>query len=196
MRQTMLLSLALIPVLAHAQANTSAGATPSTNATVLLAMADSPISPILALASYAPSAAAVPPGVNTPAMTKVAMREVVKALPDPNFTESALEQGGTLGYTIRQSEPQQLSSPKVVSSVALSLTPAEVEQQPKTSEVAVRVTVDQYGFPRNPVVVRSAGAAVNARALQAINLYRFQPATVDNRPVQALVTIDVKLQKQ
>jgi Gram-negative bacterial TonB protein C-terminal len=197
MRRTMLLTLALVPVLAHAQASPQAGTTPSNSSVVLLARAESPLNPILAAAAYTtPAAAAVPPGAKTNAMTKVALHQVVKAVADPAFTESALEQGGTLAYTIRLSEPQQLSSPKVVRSVELGFSQNELAAQPATSEVAVRVTVDQFGFPRDPVVVHSAGATVNERALQAISQYRFQPATVDNRPVQAFVTIDVKLQKQ
>jgi len=193
-----LTTLALIPVMAHAQATTATGPKPSTTSAVLVAFNDSPISAILtAAADTTPAAAAVPPGVkSTSSMTHVAtLREVVKTSVDPSFMEATLLQGGSLQYTMRGSEAQY-AAPKVLHAAELGLTDQELALHPVQTNVAVRVTVDQNGFPRNPVVVRSAGALVDGRALQAISQYRFQPAMADNRPVNSLVTVSVKLQRQ
>jgi TonB family protein len=198
MRRMILTTLALLPVMAHAQANTETGPTPSTTSAVLVAFNDSPISAILtAAADTTPAAAAVPPGVkSSSSMTHVAsLHEVVKTAVDPSFMESSLLQGGALQYTLRGSEAQY-AAPKVVHSAELSFTDQELAVQPVQTNVAVRVTVDENGFPRNPVVVRSAGALVDGRAVQAVSQYRFQPATADNRPVNSLVTVSVKLQRQ
>jgi outer membrane biosynthesis protein TonB len=55
--------------------------------------------------------------------------------------------------------------------------------------------VDAYGFPRNLSIVRSAGAVVDKKVLDAMSQYRFTPATLDNKPVDAAVTISIKIEK-
>ena len=59
MRRTILTTLALLPVMAHAQAVTSTGPRPSTASAILVATNDSPIGPLVAAAgNITPVAAA------------------------------------------------------------------------------------------------------------------------------------------
>jgi TonB family protein len=60
----------------------------------------------------------------------------------------------------------------------------------------VNGTVDENGFVRNLSVSHSAGAAVDKKALEAVNKFRFKPAMVNNQPVQAAVSIAIKIEKQ
>jgi hypothetical protein len=44
-------------------------------------------------------------------------------------------------------------------------------------------------------VTRSAGKAVDKKALVAVSESRFKPATVNNQPVDAAVTISIQIEK-
>jgi TonB family protein len=186
-----LASLMLFPVLANAQVGTSNTSTVVLEAKVL------PPAPLPApSATNAVSAAAVVSSSSAVSATHPVVREFITTSVSDNFLEAALTQGGTLDYILRGSLPQETSAPKLTRAVEMTLTDNELSAQPSVSDVAVRVTVDQYGIPRNLTVIRSAGKTIDARALEAVSQYRFKPATVDNIPAAALVTIDVKIQKQ
>jgi hypothetical protein len=45
-------------------------------------------------------------------------------------------------------------------------------------------------------IVQSAGPVVDRGAIAAVSQYRFKPATVDNHPTWATVSIAIKIQKQ
>jgi outer membrane biosynthesis protein TonB len=55
--------------------------------------------------------------------------------------------------------------------------------------------VDVNGIPRNVAVTQSAGSLIDEKAIAAVNQYRFQPATLDNKPTWATVSISIKIQK-
>jgi len=56
--------------------------------------------------------------------------------------------------------------------------------------------VDNRGVPREFAVVRSAGSAdVDKGTVEALRQYRFQPATMNNLPIVAHLTMEIKLQK-
>jgi hypothetical protein len=45
-------------------------------------------------------------------------------------------------------------------------------------------------------VTRSAGTLIDKKALKAASEFRFKPATVDNQPVGAAVTVSMQIEKQ
>jgi TonB family protein len=131
--------------------------------------------------------------VNTASHTGV--REFIQTQMTETPIDAALRNGGTLEYAFAGSEPVESTAPIVTRAVEVNLTQPELAEQPTVTKVAIHATVDAYGYPRNLSVAQSAGAAVDRKALEAISQYRFKPATVDNKPVDAAVTIAIKIQK-
>lgn len=195
MRRMILTSLALFPVMAFAQASVTAnGPQPSTSS----ANQAEPTHPagMAELAMAAASPAALPTSLRTINMPSHPLfREVVNTHVTDNFADAAMRQGGTLEYAMMGSLPVQSSAPQVTRAVEVQLSADELAQQPAVSNVVVHATVDSYGFPRNLSIVRSANAMVDKKVLDAISQYRFSPATMDNKPVDAAVTIAVKIEK-
>ena len=103
--------------------------------------------------------------------------------------------GATLEYAMFGSVPPESSIPSVTRAVEVELSPAEMAGQPAVIDVIVNATVDVYGIPHNLSISKSAGAAVDEKVLAAVSQYRFKPATMENQPVDAAVTISVKIQK-
>ena len=128
--------------------------------------------------------------------TPVTVREYVSTQLTEDFTQEALRQGGSLVYGFGGSEPNEMTAPRLTRSVVLQLSGDDLAATPELSQVVVSGTVDEYGFLRNPKVTHSAGTAVDKKALQAMNGFRYKPATVNNQPVQAAVTIAIRIEKQ
>jgi TonB family protein len=124
-----------------------------------------------------------------------ALREFVQTQVMDNFTEASLRQAGTLEFSMKAT-PVETSAPQVTRAVEVDLTPAEAAETPAMSKVVVRAIVDENGIPRNVSIVQSAGSVVDRRAIAAVSQYRFKPATVDNQPTWATVSIAIKIQKQ
>jgi TonB family protein len=186
-----LTSLVLLPVLAHAQAGTPTGPKPSTSSAMTQAELTQP-KPLAEVAA----ATAVPArvaAVNT--MNHTGVREFVQTQMTENPIDAALRKGGTLEYAFAGSGLLVSTAPIVTRAVEVDLTQPELAEQPAVTKVAIHATVDAYGYPRNLSVAQSAGAAVDRKALEAISQYRFKPATLDNKPVDAAVTISIKIEK-
>ncbi|MDX1740358.1 MAG: energy transducer TonB [Rhodothermales bacterium] len=60
--------------------------------------------------------------------------------------------------------------------------------------VVVRVIVNLDGTPSEPEVIRSAGAALDKAAVQAVMKLEFKPGRQRNRPVRTLMAIPVRFQ--
>jgi TonB family protein len=186
-----LTSLVLIPVLAHAQAGTPTGPKPSSSSATVQAELTQPKS----LAEVA-MATAVPAGIAAvrPA-NHTGVHEFIQTQITETPIDAALRKGGALEYAFAGSEPVESTAPLVTRAVEIDLTQPELAEQPAVTKVAIHATVDSYGYPRNLSVAQSAGAAVDRKALEAISQYRFKPATMDNKPVDAAVTIAIKIEK-
>jgi len=128
--------------------------------------------------------------------SSVTVREFVSTQLTEDFTQEALRRAGTLEYGFGGSAPTLTSAPQLARSVDLQLSGEDLASTPDLSRVVVSGTVDEYGFLRNLSVTHSAGKAVDKKALEAVNGYRFKPATVNNQPVQAAVSIAIKIEKQ
>jgi TonB family protein len=186
-----LTSLVLIPVLAHAQAGTSTGPKPSpSSATVQAELTQPKMLAEVAAATTVPARIAA---VNT--ASPAGVREFVQTQMTETPIDAALRKGGTLEYAFAGSEPAVSTAPVVTRAVEVNLTQPELAEQPAVTKIAIRATVDEYGYPRNLSVAQSAGPAVDRKALEAIGQYRFKPAMVDNKPVDAAVTIAIRIEK-
>ena len=147
----------------------------------------------MAAATPAAAASASVATINMP--SHAAIREFVQTRVTENVVDAALRRGGTLEYAMMGSLPTESSAPRVTRAVEVDLSAQELAEQPAVSNIVVHATVDAYGFPRNLSIVRSAGAVVDKKVLDAMSQYRFTPATLDNKPVDAAVTISIKIEK-
>ena len=55
----------------------------------------------------------------------------------------------------------------------------------------VSLIVDAYGMPQNIRVVKSLGYGLDEAAIEAVQRYRFRPATKEHRPVPVMMSIEV-----
>lgn len=192
MRRMILASLVLLPVMANAQAVTSTE--PQTNQTSALFLAEltHPAVPAeLAMKAAAPAASIVAMKTSTHAV----VREFVQTRMAANFVDAAVMKSGTLEYAMMGSVPSESSAPKVTRAVEVDLSAQDLEKQPAVSHVVISAIVDENGVPRNVVVTQSGGSLIDRKAVEAVSQYRFKPATVDNKPTWASVSISIKIQK-
>ena len=195
MRRMILTSLVLLPVLARAQVSPATEPKPSTSSATLRAELTQPAgAAVHAMAGAAPAAA--PTAVPTTTIAHAAFREIVHTQMTDDFADAALRQGGTLQYVMYGGgTPTEATVPVLTRAVEIDLSQPELAAEPAVTNVIVRATVDAYGFPRNLAVAQSAGASLDKKALATVSQFRFKPATLDNRPVDAGVLITIKIQK-
>jgi TonB family protein len=84
-----------------------------------------------------------------------------------------------------------VSAPTVVSSPDPEYT-EEARQAKKTGTVVLTMVVDEQGHPLDPRVVRGLGFGLDAKALDAVRQWRFQPALKDGRPVNVQISVEVE----
>ena len=185
MRRMILTSLVLLPVMAHAASTTSTEPQPSTSSAMLAAEIARP-------ASAAPAASIASANLSNHACD---VREFVQTRMTENFADAALVKSGTLEYAMMGSVPTESSAPKVTRAVEVNLSTEELANQPAVSHVVLHAIVDEHGIPRNVGVTQSGGSVIDRRAIEAVNQYRFQPATIDNKPTWSSVSITIKIQK-
>jgi protein TonB len=58
-------------------------------------------------------------------------------------------------------------------------------------EVVLWLIVDQYGRPQNVRVLRSPGMGLDQKAIEAVKLWKFDPATKDGKPVAVQINVEV-----
>jgi len=180
MRLFALTALVLVPSAAFAQA---------ANQTTLQASLKAPV----AFVSAATNPAATPAVAIASA---VGYHDVLKLSMTSAALDQAQAEGGTLSYTMfadGDSKPEFVA-PKLVSVVGRKL---PLDQASNTAAaVTVDFVVDNHGVPAEFKVVRSAGSAsVDQSTIEALRQYRYQPAMLNNLPVYAHLTMEIKLQK-
>ena len=184
MRQVLVATLVLLPVLAHAQASTATGSPQSTPSANLQAkVVVQPVNFVRPAAT--PAAAPAAPRAS-------AVHEVVQAQVDPSFLENQTQQSGSISYTFLGSASDEPVAPKLVHVVGRQI---PVDRLAADNDVAVRFVVSPEGVPEKLTIAKSAGAEMDQKTLEAVSQYRFKPATLNNRPVEAEVTVEVKIQK-
>jgi TonB family protein len=192
MRLAILSSLVLVPVLVHGQTVKPAQTKPATSTAQLQAE----VNPPAALPAVAKVAVAADVASTMNSAAPVSVREYVSTQLTEDFTQEALRRAGTLEYGFGGSIPNEMTAPKMIRSEVLQLSGEDLASTPDLSQVVVNGTVDKYGFLRNLSVSHSAGEAVDKKALEAVNGFRFKPAMVNNQPVPAAVSIAIKIEKQ
>lgn len=189
MRSTILCTLALLPVLAHAQVSgPKAGISNVADAPVTLeAKLVAPKAPV------APKA--VPHAAATPAPAPGApMHDEIQYKLESDPVDTAARQTGSITYTFGSEEPEA-TAPRLTHVVGRTLPLQRLMDDENVAYVAVRLTVDTDGIPVNLTIAHTAGAELDAQTLAAVRQYRFTPATVSHVPVKSDVTVEVKLAK-
>jgi len=192
MRLAILSTLVLVPVLVQGQAVTPAQSKPVTPSAQLQAEVRQPA----ALAAVMKAGVRADVASTMTAASSVNVRAYVSTQLSEDFTQEALRRAGTLEYGFGGSAPTVTTIPQLTRSVDLQLSAEDLATTPDLSRVVLRGTVDEYGYLRNLSVTHSAGKSVDKKALEAVNGYRFKPAMVNNQPVQAAVSIAIKIEKQ
>jgi len=196
MRRMIFSTLVLLPAMAYAQAGTPSEHQPSTSSATEAELTQPAGLARLAIEAAATKAAAPVASIATLGNPNHAMiREMVQTKMMDNFADAALMKGGTLEYALMGSVPAESSAPKVTRAVEVSLSAEELAEQPAVTNVIVHAIVDVNGIPRNVAVTKSGGFAVDRKVVEAVNQYRFQPATVDNKATWASVSISIKIEK-
>jgi len=62
-----------------------------------------------------------------------------------------------------------------------------------TTEVVLSLKVDEFGKPTNVQVKKSPNANLDAPVLAAVSKFRFEPATLDDKPVSVPMTLTVEV---
>ena len=66
---------------------------------------------------------------------------------------------------------------------------------PRDAEVVLKLTVDEQGKAQNVQVVKSANPSLNERVVEAVQQFRWRPATLDKQPVPLEMTLNVEVQR-
>jgi hypothetical protein len=196
MRRMILTSLVLLPVMARAQADTTTEAKPYTSSAMQAELTQPAIGAKLAIEAATTKAAT--PAASIAAIgsaNHAAIHEFIQTKMIENFADAGLMKGGTLEYAMMGSVPTQSSAPQVTRAVEVTLTPAELAEQPAVTNVVVHAIVDVNGIPRNVAVTQSGGSVIDRKVVEAISQYRFVPAKTDNKATWSTVSISVKIQK-
>jgi len=192
MRRLIYPALILLPVLAHAQAKPQTStltASPSTASVATLeAKANTPH--VLPAASAPAAKTAAPASADPGAEVMVPVHQTVveRSSGDVNTNDS------TISYSFN-SGAVAATAPKLIEALPLAMSLREMESETAEAKVVLALTVGLSGAPKDVKVVHSGGAALDKRAVESVNQYRFKPATENNIPVEAPVTVEIKIKK-
>lgn len=84
-----------------------------------------------------------------------------------------------------------ISAPQAISSPDPEYT-EEARQAKKQGTCVLSMIVDEQGHPRDLRVVRGLGFGLDAKALDAVRQWRFQPALKDGKPVNVQISVEVE----
>lgn len=84
-----------------------------------------------------------------------------------------------------------ISAPQAISSPDPDYT-EEARRAKKQGTCVLWLIVDAAGHPRDIKVVRGLGLGLDAKALEAVRQWRFQPALKDGKPVDVQISVEVE----
>jgi len=84
-----------------------------------------------------------------------------------------------------------ISAPQAISSPDPNYT-EEARQAKRQGTCVLWLIVDAAGRPRDIKVVRGLGLGLDAKALEAVRQWRFQPALKDGKPVDVQISVEVE----
>ncbi len=179
MRLALVTTLALLPAAAFAQ---------SSSQTTMVAGLAQPAG--LSRAASASSSPATP----SVALAPLHLHDVVKTAMVSVQMDESIAQGGSISYTLMGSDSQPEFVPPVLIHTVGRTMPVE-EASNSDAKVLLGFTVDVQGRPCDIRVLRSDSAAVDKGTIDAVSQYRFKPATFQNAPAVAHLTMEISLQK-
>jgi TonB family protein len=87
-----------------------------------------------------------------------------------------------------------VTSPKIVRSTDIVLTPEIAGTIPAEAEVVLKLNVDEQGNPEDIQILKSDSALLGERVMDAVREFRWRPATLDNQPIPVGLTLNVLVQ--
>jgi TonB family protein len=84
-----------------------------------------------------------------------------------------------------------ISAPTAISAPDPDYT-EEARRAKKQGTCILWLIVDSAGHPRDIRVIRGLGFGLDAKALEAVKQWRFQPALKDGRPVDVQISVEVE----
>jgi TonB family protein len=116
------------------------------------------------------------------------------AIPTMVACSPALDMGGSGDSNPQTPDPYRLP-PGAKPAVAIHTVPAQFSAQASAehfqSAVIVSMIVNEDGLPTDIRLVRGAGHGLDENALDSVSHYRFQPATLDGKPIATRVTVEI-----
>jgi protein TonB len=91
-------------------------------------------------------------------------------------------------------DPDSVSPPKLVYSVDPEF-PSGISDREFSGIVTVATLLDANGRPQQVHVARSLGAAFDENAVEAVEQYRFKPASLKGKPIPAKVCIEINFRR-
>jgi TonB family protein len=83
----------------------------------------------------------------------------------------------------------------ILSSRDVDLSPTAFQALPVGAEVVLSLNVDEKGRAQGIQVVNSSNHQLDGPVAESVSHYRFRPATLDNQPVLAPMTLTVLVQR-
>jgi hypothetical protein len=110
--------------------------------------------------------------------------------------------------TPQPNDNASLSTPTVAHRISTGITEPQIESPttinipgdaslssyPNPAKVVLRLNLDETGKASNIHVVRSLSPTMNARVVEAVRTFRWQPAQLDNRTIPVAVNLIVQVQ--
>lgn len=111
----------------------------------------------------------------------------------PGATPASIQREPRKGDDIIYFAPTTAVLPELVTAVQPAL-PKGASAEGCESTVAVRITIDAQGTPKNPAFRHPPGCGMDLPALKAVMSWRFRPAQMDGKPVPVGAWVQVHFQ--
>jgi TonB family protein len=88
-----------------------------------------------------------------------------------------------------------LSSPRILRTADVHISPDFAQAMPALSEVVLKLTVDENGKAQEVRVVKSPNPLLDDRVVQAVQQFRWRPAKLDKQAIPVELTLNVEVQR-
>jgi len=85
-------------------------------------------------------------------------------------------------------------SPRILHSANILVSPDQAATLPQDATVVLKLNIDEQGKPQGIQVVRSINRIVDARVIDAVNQFRWSPATLNKQVIPIDMTLNVIVQ--
>jgi len=91
-------------------------------------------------------------------------------------------------------EGQQTTPPQAIHTVEAQYS-ANALRGVKDAAVLVTVTIPPDGIPKDVKIAKGVRPDLDKGAIDAVQQWRFEPATRDGKPVESTITVEIKLRR-